>query len=78
MGLIPSLTQWVKDLALLRLWCSLAATVPIQPLAWELSFAVGVALKSQKKKKSIFYHNKKDLKKISKMFYFDDKYHLSD
>ena len=38
------------DLALL-LWCRSAAAAPIQPLAWELPYVVGVALKSQKKKK---------------------------
>ena len=60
-GLIPSLSQWVKqssiamscgvghrcssDLALLWLWHKPVATAPIQPLAWELSCAVGAALK---------------------------------
>ena len=33
MDLIPGLTQWVKDLALLWLWCRLVALAPIQPLA---------------------------------------------
>ena len=60
-GSIPGLTQWIKNLAfatscgishrcgldpvLLWLWCRLAATAPIQPLAWELPYAPGVALK---------------------------------
>ena len=58
-GLIPGLTQWVKDPVLscgvgrrrgsdptlLWLWCRLAAVAPIQPLAWELPYAMGVALK---------------------------------
>ena len=44
-GLIPGLTQWVKDLTLLWLWCRLAATAPIRPLAWESLYATGVALK---------------------------------
>ena len=44
-GLIPGHAQWVTDLALRWLWCRPAATVPIQPLAWELLYAVGVALK---------------------------------
>ena len=47
-GLIPGLTQWVKDAALLWLWCRPAATAPIRPLAWEPPYAVGAALKSQK------------------------------
>ena len=42
------------DLALLWLWCRLAATAPIRPLVWEPSYAMGAALnkkdKSQKKK----------------------------
>ena len=38
-GLIPGLTQWVKDLAML------APTAPIQPLPWEPAYVVGVALK---------------------------------
>ena len=29
------------------LWCRLAAAVPIQPLAWELPYAVGVTLKQR-------------------------------
>ena len=51
-GSIPGLAQWVKDLVLL--WCRLAATAPIRPLAWEPPYALGVALekaKRQKKKK---------------------------
>ena len=47
-GSIPGLPQWVKDPALLWLWCRLAAAAPIQPLAWELLYDVGVALKRQK------------------------------
>ena len=50
-GSIPGLTQWVKDLALLWLWCKLAAAAPVPPLAWELPYAAGGALKSKKKKK---------------------------
>ena len=40
-----------SDLALLCLWCRLAAVTPTGPLAWEPPHAVGVALKSKKKKK---------------------------
>ena len=32
-GLIPGFAQWVKDLALLWLWCRPVATALIQPLA---------------------------------------------
>ena len=46
-GLIPGLAQWVKDLALLWLWHRLAAAAPIQPLAWQLPYAVGAAIKRQ-------------------------------
>ena len=44
-GLISGLTQWVKDPVLLWLWRWLAAIAPIWPLAWELPYAMGVALK---------------------------------
>ena len=47
-GLIPSLTQWVKDPALLWLWYRLAAIALIPPLAWQLPYAAGVALKKLK------------------------------
>ena len=48
---IPGLTQWIKDLVLLWLWCRLAATALIGPLAQEPPYAMGVALKRLKKKK---------------------------
>ena len=41
-----------------EVWCRPAAATPIQPLAWELSYAEGMALKSKNKKQ------KKDGKKI--------------
>ena len=37
-----------SDLALLGLWCRLAAAALIRLLAWELSYAEGAALKRQK------------------------------
>ena len=45
---IPGLAQWVEDSTLLRLWCRLAALAPIRPLAWELPYVAGSALKCQK------------------------------
>ena len=39
----------ISDVALLWLWCRLAAA--IQPLAWDFPYAAGVALKRKKKKK---------------------------
>ena len=48
------------DLALLRLWCRPAATVPIPPLAWKLPYATGAAIKRPKKKSSFgipLWHN---------------------
>ena len=43
-----------SDPALLWLWCHRpAATVPIGPLVWEPPYAVGMAQKSQKKKKPL-------------------------
>ena len=67
MGSIPGLTLWVEDLvllsavvlshrlgsdtALLWLWCRPAAVALIRPQVWESPYAVGVVLKSKKKKK---------------------------
>ena len=39
MDLIPGLTEWAKDPALLRLWCRPAAAALILPLVWELPYA---------------------------------------
>ena len=39
------------DPMLLCLWCGLAAASLIQPLAWELPYDVGEALKRKKEKK---------------------------
>ena len=48
----------VLDPALLWLWCRPAAAAPIQPLAWEPPYAMGMALKRQKKKKKILKKRK--------------------
>ena len=37
-----------SDMVLLWLWCRPAATAPTQPLAWELPYDAGVALKKKK------------------------------
>ena len=42
---LSGLTQWVKDHALLWLRCKPMTAAPIRPLAWELLYAAGVALK---------------------------------
>ena len=49
-GSIPGLAQWVKDRALMWLWCRLAAVALIQPLAWEPPRAEVWPSKDQKKK----------------------------
>ena len=46
-GSIPGLTQWVRDPALLWLWCRPAAVALIRSLAWGLPYVTGVALKKQ-------------------------------
>ena len=56
----PGPDQWVKDPALLWLWCRLAATAPIQSLAWEPPYVTGMALKSKKKKKKKEERKKKE------------------
>ena len=49
-----------SDLALLWRWRRLAAIAAIQPLAWELPDAVGVAIKKKKKKKKKEKEKKKE------------------
>ena len=51
-GLIPGLAQWVKDPALLWVWCSLAAIASVCPLAWEPPYATGAALESKTNKQT--------------------------
>ena len=49
-GSIPGLAPWVKDWALLWLWCRLAATAPIRPLAGTLHMCRCSPKKQEKKK----------------------------
>ena len=58
--------QYGSDLALLWLWHRLAAGAPIQPLAWEPPYAMGMALEKtkkqqQKKLNHIFKRSKKNI-----------------
>ena len=43
------------DAVLLWLWCRQAATVLIQPLAWEPPCAMGMALKDKRQKKKKYF-----------------------
>ena len=49
-GSILGLAQWVKDLAMLWLWCRPATTAQIQNLSWEPPYATGGALTKTKTK----------------------------
>ena len=40
---------------LVWLWCRLAAVPSIRPLAWELPYAVGVALKKEREREKCIY-----------------------
>ena len=48
----------------LWLWCRLAAAAPIQPLAWELSYATGADIKKKEKDKTIDHLNFSIFRKI--------------
>ena len=42
---VPTVGQWVKDLALPRLWAQVEAVAQIQFLAWKLPYAMGAEKK---------------------------------
>ena len=44
--------MWLRScVAVAVVWCKLAAVAQIQPLAWEIPYAAGMALKSKKGRK---------------------------
>ena len=55
-----------SDRALLWLWCRLAAAAPMRPLAWELPYTVGAALKRKRKKKKKKKEKRKKEKRNSR------------
>jgi len=55
--LIPGLAQWVKDLVLPQLCHSLQLQLRFYPLAWELSYTVGTAIKKKKERKKGSSHH---------------------
>ena len=56
-----------SDPALLWPWCRLAAVALIRPLAWELSYTVGAALKSNTKKKKKVENPKHGCRNVEKL-----------
>ena len=60
-GLIPGHAQWVKDPALLWLWCRPAATAPIRPRGWEPPCAMSAGLQRQKDKKQTNKKHKENI-----------------
>ena len=56
------------DPALLWLWHRLAAAAPIRPLAWESPYAMGVALKREKKKKKVIFFKVKSVVHLGFVF----------
>ena len=55
-GLIPGLSQWVKDEMLLWLWLWPEAATLIRPLAQELPYASSVALRKKQTKERYDLH----------------------
>ena len=61
----PASLSGLRIQGLLWLWCRMAATAQIPPLAWELPYAVGVALKSKQRNQSHRPHVTSYIKKCS-------------
>ena len=51
-GSLPGLAQWLRIWCCRELWCRPAAAAPIGPLAWDLTYATGAALKRPNKQKN--------------------------
>ena len=67
-----------SDPAVLWLWQSPGAAAPIQPLAWELPFAMDTALKKPKKKKNRLKANHETVSSLvaKKIIYYENDYYL--
>ena len=79
MGSIPGLAEWVKDPALLWLWCEPAAAGPSPPVAGGLPNATGVALKGKKMGRGGFFlqtRNSGHLKWVQIAGYTSLRHHL--
>ena len=61
-----------SDLALLWLWCRLAAIALIPPLAWEPPYALGASLKRQKLINKLPRHQNSHILKSWRYLYIDD------
>ena len=61
------------DLASLWLWCRPTAVAPIQPLAWELPFAMSTALKSNNNNNNRHLSTKEE-----ESYSFTVQYHFTD
>ena len=66
-------SQTQLDPVLLWLWCRSGATASIRPLAWELPYAAGVALKTKYKYIHMYIHTYiKSLNNFSKFTHLAD------
>ena len=72
-GSIPGLTQWLNAWHCCELWCRLAATAPIRPLAWEPPYDTGVGCRKDKKNPLPKWIQMNLLKNRSRLTYFKNK-----